>query len=173
MRFDVVSSVGYGLGALSRAVVELALLPRNVVRTLGRRSSADDSGQELLVRIVDSDPETRADAIQVIAELGTERASSLLAEGLVDPDAKVRAESAGAAADLGAINLVFDLVWRLKDSELEVRRAAKNAIERLSDEAIEFEPEGDVPTLEHEVETIRRWWSERRYLDLRWDEEDA
>jgi HEAT repeat protein len=171
-RLDVVSRVGYGLGALSRAVVEFASVPRDFVRAL-RSGSNGAEPRELLGRIADTDPAARADAIAQISKLDAERASSLLAEGLVDPDPKIRADTAGAAADLGALNLVFDLVLRLRDPELSVRRAAKSAIERLSGEAIDFEPQADEPAIARKVESIQRWWQERRYLDLRSSTEEG
>ncbi|MCK6502618.1 HEAT repeat domain-containing protein [Myxococcota bacterium] len=77
------------------------------------------------------DPLLRFYAVQLLGFTGDRRAVEPVIAALADPDADVRAEACRALEDLRAKEAITHLEARVRDSSVEVRRAAREALEQL------------------------------------------
>ena len=77
------------------------------------------------------DPMLRFYAVQLMGFSGDRRAVEPVLHALDDPEPEVRAEACRAAEDLRAREAVPLLQARTRDVDVEVRRAAREALEQL------------------------------------------
>jgi hypothetical protein len=133
----------------------------------GAAQFAMQSGMPALAEALSSpNPKIRKLAIDTIGEFSAEEASQLIIEVLPDPDPGVRCAAIAAAVRAKAPATVFSLILMLDDISVEVRSAAKRAIEALSGEKIAFDPEDESADLKEKIEELKRWWKERRLAQL-------
>ncbi|MBN2496122.1 MAG: HEAT repeat domain-containing protein [Deltaproteobacteria bacterium] len=132
----------------------------------GAAQEAGEVSAELFEALADPDPGVRRLAMSTIQDLVTGRATSLIVQALHDPDPSVRCAAAAAAAGTGAAATVFTLILSLEDSAMEVRHAAKFAIERITGCEIELDFSEDASTRRRMIENLRGWWKEERFARL-------
>jgi len=77
------------------------------------------------------DPLLRFYAVQLMGFSGDRRAVEPVIEALDDPEADVRAEACRALEDLRAKEAIALLEARVRDVSVEVRRAAREALEQM------------------------------------------
>jgi hypothetical protein len=113
-----------------------------------------------------ADPASRRLALESIGELEVLEVEHLLVDALHDPDPGVRCAAAEAAARAHLSSAVFSLILSLDDPELEVREAAQLAIERITEQSVEFDPRGGPAARRAAVEALKDWWKGIRFSQL-------
>jgi HEAT repeat protein len=84
-----------------------------------------------------------------------------LLAALIDNDPSQRARAVRALGDSDDPSVFSDLLVLLDDPAGGVRQRAASALERLSGESLDFDPDADPPDRQRRREAIERWWVER------------
>jgi len=82
--------------------------------------------------IYNADPQTRIDAVLVLAEMRDNRSLALLTVALKDADARVRVTAVQALAQRADLSVLGALAMAVKDTDEKVRLAAVAALQKLS-----------------------------------------
>jgi HEAT repeat protein len=141
---------------------------QNPARRDSTHLAVDDGLTALAGALEHPDPEVRARAVLVVAEFGDDRAARMLQSMIHDRSATVRSVAVSAAARTRSMDVVLSLIVALEDPVAEVRRAAAEALSRLTGRCIETsDVDAMVATVAREdVEDLKRWWKDKRFRDL-------
>jgi HEAT repeat protein len=97
--------------------------------------------------------------------LADDRAAVLLQTMMHDAAPSVRSLAAKVAGRMDRMELVATLIVALRDPDADVRRAAAEAVSRVTGRTIILrEPESTIGRAE--FDTLKRWWRDKRYTDL-------
>jgi HEAT repeat protein len=141
-------------------------LQRHVPTNLEASHLADDDRLSALASALEHpDPELRARAVVVMAEFADNRAGRLLKVMIHDRCPAVRAVAVGAAGRTTDTDLVPSLIVALGDPDADVRRAAAEAVSRLTGQTV-APSVTDASIDREELERLKRWWKDKRFTDL-------
>lgn len=191
MRDATVARLGRALGAAARRSVDVARLPRDILRRafatrdgsgspegerradaqlLGSRISYDRrqrssrkpaSPADVTEALSHPDSAVRVRALRALSLLSRRRAEHLVAPMLHDPHPAVRTAAAEAASELGADSAVFSLIVGLEDSDENVRDTCWDAIGEITGRA-PWRGRLDEAARGQKVVELRAWWKEER-----------
>ncbi len=144
-------------------------LKEGVLAPKGKRLVDQDSPESLSAQhglsslsraLRHDDPETRARAVAIVAELIDVGAGALLKTMIHDPNADVRRAVARAAARVATTDVVASLIVALEDPDAGVRAEAASALARVT--GCEVDPNASA----EQIANVKRLWKERRYIEL-------
>ncbi len=133
-REDVAGARVDVLGRLSEIDPELGPPKQN--RFAADLAAGTATVDALLTRIVDDDPDARADAAEALGHLKDKRASKPLRGLLADPDGEVRTNAAVALIRIGDEQLFPEVVKALRHPDPRVIIGAAVALGRLADRRV-------------------------------------
>ncbi len=114
------------------AVAEPTTLPPPLYVHL---ENEDDLAAALAAVVLsDLDPDTRAEAVYSLGDLGVELTLPVLESAVVDTDRRVRMAAVGVAADMGSDGSAWVLAVVLDDDRVELREEAVYALAEIGGE---------------------------------------
>jgi HEAT repeat protein len=125
--------------------------------------ASDGALSALADALGDPDPDVRAKATMLVAELSDKRAARLLKTMIHDLSPSVRVVAVSATGSKASMELVASLIVALGDPDPEVRRVAAEAISRATGQTVassRMDPDDE------QIKRLKQWWKEQRYAEL-------
>lgn len=160
--------------------IEQRLIGSSGKDTLGSLTDEIEAMRQVTERLgtehsprIGTDPGELRYALGDLDSIPADERTAMILGALQDPRPELRCLAAQAAAREGSSATVFSLILSLDDTNAEVRREVKAAIESITGASIDFDPERDDASRDVELERLKGWWKEERFNRLTAELESA